>query len=196
MKDKFIRVISPASTAIVAILDAAVLGYGIFAVVKITQQVTAMSVIFAVLELLAIVVAVLVSKEVLSNGVIFRDDEAEFTGVDDNNIIPYEAVKSIEAYKDTAASLTKNFDMRHSLLIFTLENKKINTIDLGLITNRTLEIILDEFRSRTKTQEISFTQRKTPEIFSRRKKDGGGAQDESADGEKQEAKEKEPDSEN
>lgn len=196
MKDKFIRVISPVSTAIVAILDAAVLGYGIFAVVKITQQVTAMSVIFAVLELLAIVVAVLVSKEVLSNGVIFRDDEAEFTGVDDNNIIPYEAVKSIEAYKDTAASLTKNFDMRHSLLIFTLENKKINTIDLGLVTNKTLEIILDEFRSRTKTQEISFTQHKTPEIFSRRKKDGIETQNESADGEKQEAEEKEPDSEN
>ena len=120
MKDKFIRVISPVSTAIVAILDAAVLGYGIFAVIKLIENISGMSVIFAVLEVAAIVVAVLVSKEVLSNGVIFSDDEAEFTGVDDNNIITYDSVKSIEAYKDTAASLTKNFDMRHSLLIFTL----------------------------------------------------------------------------
>ena len=38
MKDKTIRIISPTVTAIVAILDAAVLGYGIFAVVKLIQQ--------------------------------------------------------------------------------------------------------------------------------------------------------------
>ncbi|HIZ12054.1 MAG TPA: hypothetical protein IAA41_08170 [Candidatus Eubacterium faecavium] len=171
MKDKFIRVISPVSTAIVAILDAAVLGYGIFAVVKLIENISGMSVIFAVLEVAAIVVAVLVSKEVLSNGVIFSDDEAEFTGVDDNNIITYNSVKSIEAYKDTAASLTKNFDMRHSLLIFTLEGKKINTIDLGLVTNKTLNTILDEFRTRTNAESISFTQVKKADIFSKDKKD-------------------------
>lgn len=167
MKDKFIRIISPVSTAIVAILDAAVLGYGIFAVVKIAQQITTMSVIFAVLEIFALVVAVLVSKEVLSNGVVFSDDEAEFTGVDDNNIIAYDSVKSIEAYKDTAASLTKNFDMRHALIMFTMKDKKVNTIDLGLVTNKTLNTILDEFRTRTDTEDISFTQIKKADIFSK-----------------------------
>ena len=97
MKDKTIRIISPTVTAIVAILDAAVLGYGIFAVVKLVQQFSTMSIIFAVIEVFALVVAILVSKEVLSNGVVFRDDEAEFTGVDDNNIITYDEIAEIEA---------------------------------------------------------------------------------------------------
>ena len=99
MKDKTIRIISPTVTAIVAILDAAVLGYGIFAVVKLVQQFSTMSIIFAVIEVFALVVAILVSKEVLSNGVVFRDDEAEFTGVDDNNIITYDEIAEIDTKK-------------------------------------------------------------------------------------------------
>ena len=146
MKDKTIRIISPTVTAIVAMLDAAVLGYGIFAVVKLVQQFSTMSIIFAVIEVFALVVAILVSKEVLSNGVVFRDDEAEFTGVDDNNIITYDEIAEIEAYKDTAASLTKNFDMRHALIMFTTKDKKVNTIDLGIVQNSTINKILDEFR--------------------------------------------------
>lgn len=165
MKDKTIRIISPAVTAITAILDAAVLGYGVFAVVKLIQQFGTMSVIFAVIEVFALIVAVFVTKEVLSNGVIFRDDEAEFTGVDDNNIITYDDVKEIEAYKDTAASLTKNFDMRHALIMFTMKNKKVNTIDLGIISNGTINKILDEFKARTDAQSISFTQIKKAELF-------------------------------
>lgn len=171
MKDKTIRIISPAVTAITAILDAAVLGYGVFAVVKLIQQFGTMSVIFAVIEVFALIVAVFVTKEVLSNGVIFRDDEAEFTGVDDNNIITYDDVKEIEAYKDTAASLTKNFDMRHALIMFTMKNKKVNTIDLGIISNGTINKILDEFKARTDAQSISFTQIKKAELFGSKNKE-------------------------
>lgn len=123
------------------------------------------------IEVFALVIAVLVSKEVLSNGVIFRDDEAEFTGVDDNNIITYEDVREIEAYKDTAASLTKNFDMRHALIMFTMKDKKVNTIDLGLMPNSTINKILDEFRERTNAESINFNQVKKADIFVRRKKD-------------------------
>lgn len=65
----------------------------------------------------AIIIAIIGTKELLSNGVKFSDDEAEFTGVDDNNIVAYDDIITIEAYRDTAASFTKNFDMRHSLLI-------------------------------------------------------------------------------
>ena len=168
MKDKTIRIISPTVTAIVAILDAAVLGYGIFAVVKLIQQFSTMSIIFAVIEVFALVVAILVSKEVLSNGVVFRDDEAEFTGVDDNNIITYDEIAEIEAYKDTAASLTKNFDMRHALIMFTTKDKKVNTIDLGIVQNSTINKILDEFKRRTTTESISFTQIKKAEIFTKK----------------------------
>ncbi len=164
MKDKTIRIISPTVTAIIAILDAAVLGYGIFAVVKLIKQFSTISIIFAVIEVFAIVIAVLVSKEVLSNGVIFSDDEAEFTGVDENNIITYEDVKEIEAYKDTAASLTKNFDMRHALIMFTMKDKKVITIDLGIVQNSTINKILDEFKARTNAENISFNQVKKPNI--------------------------------
>lgn len=173
MKDKKINIISPAVAIIVAILDLAVLGYGIFAAVKLVEQFSSLSIIFAVIEVFALVIAVLVSKEVLSNGVIFRDDEAEFTGVDDNNIITYEDVREIEAYKDTAASLTKNFDMRHALIMFTMKDKKVNTIDLGLMPNSTINKILDEFRERTNAKSINFNQVKKADIFVRRKKDDG-----------------------
>jgi len=168
MKDKTIRIISPVVTAIIAILDAAVLGYGIFAVVKLIQQIGTMSIIFAVIEVFALVVAILVSKEVLSNSVIFRDDEAEFTGVDDNNVILYDEVKEIEAYKDTAASLTKNFDMRHALIMFTMKDKKVNTIDLGIVANSTINKILDEFKARTNAESINFNQVKKTELFGKK----------------------------
>ncbi len=168
MKDKTIRIISPVVTAIIAILDAAVLGYGIFAVVKLIQQFGTMSIIFAVIEVFALVVAILVSKEVLSNSVIFRDDEAEFTGVDDNNVILYDEVKEIEAYKDTAASLTKNFDMRHALIMFTMKDKKVNTVDLGIVANGTINKILDEFKARTNAESINFNQVKKTELFGKK----------------------------
>ena len=95
----------------------------------------------------------------LSNGVKFSDDEAEFTGVDENNIIAYDEIAAIEAYRDTAASLTKNFDMRHSLLIFTLKdengNEKTNTIDIGLVNNSTMNKILDEFKNHIDSDKIT-----------------------------------------
>lgn len=168
MKDKKIKIISPAVAIIIAILDAAVLGYGVFAVKKLIEQLSSMSIIFAVIEVFALIIAILVSKEVLSNGVIFRDDEAEFTGVDDNNVITYDDVHEIEAYKDTAASLTKNFDMRHALIMFTMKDKKVNTIDLGLMPNSTINKILDEFKKRTNAESINFNQVKKPKILTKK----------------------------
>lgn len=181
MKDKTIRIISPTVTAIVAILDAAVLGYGIFAVVKLIDQFSTVSIIFAVIEVFALVIAILVSKEVLSNGVIFSDDEAEFTGVDDNNIITYDDVKEIEAYKDTAASLTKNFDMRHALIMFTMKDNKVNTIDLGIVQNSTINKILDEFKARTNAESVNFTQIKKAEILHKKEKGPDKEENDNAD---------------
>ena len=73
MKDKTIRIISPTVTVIIAILDAAVLGYGIFAVIKLFQQLNTMSIIFAVIEVFALVIAILVSKEVLSQTALYSE---------------------------------------------------------------------------------------------------------------------------
>lgn len=161
MKNRFIRIISPITVAVITILDIAVIGYGIFAVIKLKELMNTTSIIFAAIEVFAIIIAALVSKEVVSNGVVFNDDEVEFTGVDENNIISYDDIKEIEAYKDNAASLTKNFEFRHVLFIFTLKNKKINTIDVGLTTNKTVNKILDEFKERAASADIKFTEMKT-----------------------------------
>ncbi len=183
MKEKFIRVLSPISLAVYAFLDLAVIGFGIFAIKKATIILNTWVIIFIAIEVFAIVIAAIGTKELLSNGVKFSDDEAEFTGVDENNIIAYDEIAAIEAYRDTAASLTKNFDMRHSLLIFTLKdetgNEKTNTIDIGLVNNSTMNKILDEFKNHIDSDKITFTQKKKSDFaakFENRQKSAESAE--------------------
>lgn len=183
MKEKFIRVLSPISLAVYAFLDLAVIGFGIFAIKKATIILNTRVIIFIAIEVFAIVIAAIGTKELLSNGVKFSDDEAEFTGVDENNIIAYDEIEAIEAYRDTAASLTKNFDMRHSLLIFTLNdengNEKTNTIDIGLVNNGTMNKILDEFKNHIDSDKITFTQKKKSDLaakFENRQKNDESAE--------------------
>lgn len=183
MKEKFIRVLSPISLAVYAFLDLAVIGFGIFAIKKATIILNTWVIIFIAIEVFAIVIAAIGTKELLSNGVKFSDDEAEFTVVDENNIIAYDEIAAIEAYRDTAASLTKNFDMRHSLLIFTLKdengNEKTNTIDIGLVNNSTMNKILDEFKNHIDSDKITFTQKKKSDFaakFENRQKSAESAE--------------------
>ena len=58
--------------------------------------------------------------------------------------------------------------MRHALIMFTTKDKKVNTIDLGIVQNSTINKILDEFKRRTTTESISFTQIKKAEIFTKK----------------------------
>lgn len=167
MNDKFIRLLSPISLAVYGILDLAVLGFGVFAIKKATMMLNTWVIIFIAIEIFAIIIAIIGTKELLSNGVKFSDDEAEFTGVDDNNIVAYDDIITIEAYRDTAASFTKNFDMRHSLLIFTLKDEsgeKTNTIDIGLINNGALNKVLNEFKKHIDADKITFTQVKKSKL--------------------------------
>lgn len=167
MNDKFIRLLSPISLAVYGILDLAVLGFGVFAIKKVTVMLNTWVIIFIAIEIFAIIIAIIGTKELLSNGVKFSDDEAEFTGVDDNNIVAYDDIITIEAYRDTAASFTKNFDMRHSLLIFTLKDEsgeKTNTIDIGLVNNGALNKVLDEFKKHVDADKITFTQVKKSKL--------------------------------
>lgn len=167
MNDKFIRLLSPISLAVYGILDLAVLAFGVFAIKKATVMLNTWVIIFIAIEIFAIIIAIIGTKELLSNGVKFSDDEAEFTGVDDNNIVAYDDIITIEAYRDTAASFTKNFDMRHSLLIFTLKDEsgeKTNTIDIGLVNNGALNKVLDEFKKHVDADKITFTQVKKSKL--------------------------------
>ncbi|MDE5984300.1 MAG: hypothetical protein K2H13_03510 [Eubacterium sp.] len=148
MKDKFIKIISPIQLAIVGILDIAVIAYLIFAIAKLIHNPKASIIFFAAGVAVALIVAVLVTKEVLTNGVIFHDDELEFTGLDSDNIFDYNDIVKVETEKDDKPSFVKNFVDRQSKIILTLKNEKVITINIGITTKTTLEKISDEIKSR------------------------------------------------
>lgn len=152
MKEKFIRVLSPFTLAFVIVLDAAVIVFAYYAVKKLSEQLSAINIIFSIIEFAAIIVAVLVTKEVLTNGVKFSDDKVEFTGVDDNNIFDYADIVKIESSKDNKASLKKNFIDRYSSIIIFLKDESVVTIELGLTTAGTLRKIADELNERIKKE--------------------------------------------
>lgn len=152
MKDKFIKIISPIQLAVVGILDAAVVAYLIFAIVKLIHNPKASVIFFAAGVAVALVVAFLVTKEILTNGVIFHDDELEFTGFDSDNIFDYNDIVKVETQKDDKPSLVKNFVDRQSRIILTLKDEKVVTIDIGITTKATLERVSDEIKSRIPEQ--------------------------------------------
>lgn len=148
MNNKFMRILSPIQLAVVGILDIAVIGYLIFAIKRLIQNPRTTVIIFTAGVAVALIIAILVTKEVLSHGVKFLDDEMEFTGIDGENIFSYDNIASVETKKDDKASLVKNFVDRQSQIILTLKDGKVVTISIGLTTKSTLKKIGDEIRTR------------------------------------------------
>lgn len=148
MKDRFIRVISPITIAVVACLDFAIIGIGAFAIKKIQQSIDGWTIAFLVIELFAIIIGILATKEAISNGVRFDNEKMEFTGLDDNNVFKYQEIEKIETNKDTKASLRKNFVDRYSSIIIFKKDNSVTTIELGLTTRKTLLKIADEINNR------------------------------------------------
>lgn len=147
MKNKFYRIISPVTLLVVLALDAAVAVYAVFAVKKLIQNVSVYSVLFAIIDLFAIVVAVLVSKYVVSQGIVFGEKSFEFTALDENNVFNYEDIEDIKINKDTKASLKKNFNDRQSQVIISLKDGKVVTVDIGLTSMKKLKKIEKEINS-------------------------------------------------
>lgn len=148
MKNKFLRILSPITLVVVAILDAAVIGYGIYAIKRLIAVQNATIIIFAVCDLSALIIAALVTKEVLSNGVKFYGDEMEFTGLDNDSIFAYADIEKVETEKDTKPSFVKNFVDRQSKVILTLKDERVVTIDVGLTTKNGLAAIEKEINER------------------------------------------------
>ena len=144
MKKKFMRILSPITLSVVAVLDIAVVYFAFFAIKKLIAFTTRYAVFFAIMELFAFVVSIIVTKNVLSQGIIFYEDRLEFTSLDDNNIVKYEDIDRIDSQKDNAASLVKNFVDRQSKIIFHLKDDSILTVDIGLTTNKALKKICNE----------------------------------------------------
>lgn len=145
---KFVRILSPITIAIVLALDIAVIAFSVYAVNKIMASVTATTILFCVIVAISILVAIFTTKEAFSNGVKFRDDEVEFTGLDTNNIFKYSDIKSVESKKDTTASLKKNFVDRYSHIILNMKDESVVTIDLGLTTKKALKTITNQINDK------------------------------------------------
>ena len=148
MKNKFIRILSPITVSIIALLDAGVISFGVFAIKKLQAKIDIYTILFAIIEVFALVIAILVSKEILSNGVKFSENGMEFTGLDENNIFEYSDIEKIETFKDTKASFKKNFIDRFSHITITKKDNSIVTVDLGLTTKRKLNKIKVEIEKR------------------------------------------------
>lgn len=153
---KSIRILSPITLAVVLLLDVAVIAYGVFAVRRLAVSLSAAAIFFAAVEVLALVVGILTTKEALTSFAVFRDDELEFTGIDGVNVFSYEDIKGVEVYRDTAASLTKNFIDRHALLIITLADDSAVTVDIGLTTKGTIGKITKELSRHIAEEKITF----------------------------------------
>lgn len=145
---KFIRIISPVTLAVVIALDLGVIAYTVYAFRNLAYRVTTLNIIFAVFVVFAVVVAVLTTKETIKHGVIFRDDEMEFTGMDNDNIFKFEDIVSVAYVKDEKPSFVKNFIDRQSRIVLTYPDNKVITVDIGITTKNKLKEIEEEINKR------------------------------------------------
>ena len=136
------------SFAMAVILDIAVVYYAIYACNKLGEKASALNILFAIIAFLSVALAVFYSREVIRHGIKFRNDEFEITFLDENNIIKYDDIESIESYIDTKASLKKNFVDRYSRLTIILKDGSALTLELGLTTKRKLKKIEEEIKKR------------------------------------------------
>lgn len=148
MENKFIRVISPISLAVAILFDIAALYFAYYAIKITAQGISVLGIAFLLIEIFAIVLAVMFTREVLRHGIIFRKNEFELTSLDENNLFIYSDIEKVETHKDTKASLRKNFVERYSTIIIYLKDKSVVTIELGLTTMKKLKTIEKEINKR------------------------------------------------
>lgn len=148
MKEKFIRIISPITLVVVLLLDCATVCFSVIAVKKTIQQISAVHFAFDFIMLVVFAAAVLVTKSTLTAGVKFSGDGLEFTAIDNDNVFSYADIERVETKRDSKASLTKNFNDRHSYILLHLTQDRIAAIDIGLTTKRTLAKIEKEINLR------------------------------------------------
>ncbi len=148
MENKFIRTLSPITLTVTIAFDAAAVCYSLFAVQKIKQNVDKWTVLFVIIMFFAVAIAIGMTAGVLKTGVILRQDEVEFNGLDDNNIFKYKEIESIDTSRDVKLSLRKNFVDRYSVIILKLNDGSVVTLELGLTTGRKLKKIKAEIENR------------------------------------------------
>lgn len=158
MKEKFFRIISPLTLSIVLVLDAAIIIFAVFSIRKLMSFANFYAVLFGIFELVAIVLGVLVTKDVVTQGIKFRESELEFTHIDENNIFSYTDIVGVDFAKDKKVSLIKNFRDRQSKIILTLADGREVTVDIGITSDKTLEDAVGEIRARIPAAPAELTE--------------------------------------
>lgn len=148
MNKKEIKILSPLTMLVVLLLDLSVVAVTVFAIIKLLDEVAPMSIAFAFMDLMAVIIAILVTKEIVSNKIVFYETGFELVGLDNDNKYEYKNIEKIEYEKDDKASFTKNFNDRHAMLILHLKDNKLASLDLGLITKKKLLTIAREIENR------------------------------------------------
>ncbi|MGN1420470.1 MAG: hypothetical protein ACI4XC_03010 [Eubacterium sp.] len=147
MKNKFFRIISPVTLSVVIVLDAAIVVFAAFSVKKLLYFANFYAILFAICEVFALVMAVLVTKDVVTQGIKFGDTQLEFTHIDTDNVFSYDEILNVETQRDSKASLVKNFRDRQSKIILNLTDDRVITVDIGITTEKALKAAADEIIS-------------------------------------------------
>ena len=103
---------------------------------------------FFALQIVAVIIAALATREVLRHGVRITGEYVEFTALDSDNKVRFDEIEKIAIQKDTKASFTKNFVNRYSSLVFYLKDDEVLTVELGITTKRKLTQIETEINAR------------------------------------------------
>ncbi len=171
MKDKFFRIISPITLSVVIVLDVAIVAFAAFSVKKLLYFANFYAILFGICEVFALVMAVLVTKDVVTQGIKFGAEQLEFTNLDKDNIFSYDEILSVETQKDKKASLVKNFRDRQSKIILNLTDDRVVTVDIGITTDKTLKEAAEKIISRLPERpEISDSSQKPVEASSETEK--------------------------
>ncbi|MBQ7739849.1 MAG: hypothetical protein IJT65_01250 [Eubacterium sp.] len=150
MKNKMIRIISPMTTVIIALLDLGAIFLLVLAFKSVEHKTSVITVILIIITFTNIIVAIKTTIELFLNGVLFKEKSVEFTGLDKNNTYYYKNIIDVASHKDTKSSLKKNYVERYSSLILTLDDGSVATVELGYTTKRKLNKIENELNKRIK----------------------------------------------
>lgn len=136
----------------ILVLDAATLFLLYSAIKQLSKGFNGYSFAFLLIDLLVLVCVVITTVKTLKNGVIFKENELEFTALDENNVLEYKNIKKAESHKDTKVSFKKKFTDRYSSLIIYLNDDTVLTVELGFTSKKKLKRLVDEINKRANAE--------------------------------------------
>lgn len=148
MENKFINIIPPAQTAILILLDSSAIGLTGFCCYRLLHILDFYGIAGIVISLILLVIGALTTKTLFQTGIYFKENEIEFTGLDEHNCFAYSDIQKFSLHKDTEASLKKNIIERYTSLILFLKDGTVVTLELGYTTQRKSMQIQTEITAR------------------------------------------------